>query len=209
MRKNVDYKLEDIQNILSPVFEDQGFYFNPSQNQFIKNSKIGYSTVILYPQVSGTKYLVDIHLGSRVDEVEKLVFSFFRELPAANNLSVTASVPYKKLIQEKHPRIFASTDLELMQQLEKFHKFMDKDGFKFLENLESLLFLNDAFNTTPEKPIIYQYNPVMRAFRGVAIAKLLYRPIGDLASVYRNKVLKNVATNSQKEKFEEFVSSII
>jgi hypothetical protein len=34
--------------------------------------------------------LVDTHLGSRVDEVEKLVFSFFRELPAANNLSVTA-----------------------------------------------------------------------------------------------------------------------
>jgi hypothetical protein len=96
-----------------------------------------------------------------------------------------------------------------MQQLEKFHKFMDKDGFKFLENLESLRFLNDAFNTTPEKPIIYQYNQVMRAFRGVAIAKLLHRPIGDLASVYRNKVLKNVATNSQKEKFEEFVSSII
>ena len=45
MRKNVDYKLEDIQNILSPVFEDQGFYFNPSQNQFIKNSKIGYFSI--------------------------------------------------------------------------------------------------------------------------------------------------------------------
>jgi len=79
MRKNVDYKLEDIQNILSPIFEKRGFSFNPAQNQFIKNSKIGYSTIILYPQVSGTKYLVDIHLGSRVDEVEKLVFSFFRE----------------------------------------------------------------------------------------------------------------------------------
>ena len=209
MRKNVDYKLEDIQNILSPIFEKRGFSFNPAQNQFIKNSKIGYSTIILYPQVSGTKYLVDIHLGSRVDEVEKLVFSFFRELPAANNLSVTASVPYKKLIQEKHPRIFASTDLELMQQLEKFHKFMEKEGFKFLEKIESLVFLHESFNNSPEKPIIFQYNQVMRALRGIAIAKLLNKPLGDLASNYRNKVLYNLATDSQKEKFEEFVSSII
>jgi len=204
-----EYQLEDINKILSPVFEKHGFEYYTPQKQFIKATKTGYVTVILFPQISGTKYLVDIHLGSRIEEVEKLVYSYLRELPGLHNYSITASVPYKKLTQEKHPRIFASTELELMKELEKFHLFMEEKGFGILSNLETLEFLDEAFNTTPSKPIIFQYNQIMRAFRGVALAKLLNKPIENLAAEYRKKIIDVFGTDDQKKKYQDFVSSII
>lgn len=209
MSTTVDHKLEDVYEILTPLFEKQGFHFYAPKHQFVKDTDTGYITVILYPQVSGTKYLVDIHLGARIDRVEEMIYPFLRHLPGYYNHSITTSMPYGKLTNTNHPRIFASNNTELMKGLEDFHHFMENEGFILLHEMAMTSFLEEKFNKTPHLPSDFQFNNVLRAFRGIALAKQEEKPLEELIEVYRTSAIQVYGNELVAKQFEAFCEELV
>ena len=188
----------------------QGFMapygYDPVQslNQFRKDIPGGFHCVIFSASPYPDGLLLEAHVGLRNNAVEDTVFPLLNGLPGFQPDSMTLVAPLGRLFGEHPERFSLQSPADEQQALARIQLQLERRGFSFLRQIQTLRALDELFNAHPTAPLRLVHNQFHRCFRGLAIAKLNQR--GDfmkLAGIYRNQLYRLGAPEYVVDHFEK------
>ncbi|WP_338790919.1 hypothetical protein V9L05_22555 (plasmid) [Bernardetia sp. Wsw4-3y2] len=195
---------------LIPFFREWGFEYIDVYSQFRKTDKIGFQNVILSISQYETEIWIEVTLGIRKDEVERITQPFLSNPTDFQNQTTTISVSVGKLNQNPYFRYKAENEEDLEVCAEELIKFMSEEGMIFLEEKNSMQELDLAFNRIPKRPILYIYNQHHRFFKGIVLAKITNNPrYEELVELYYRSLVIQKANETIQANFKRLVNFLV
>lgn len=187
-------------------FERKGFNPNEGLFQFKKDNLAGFDTVIISLSEYDSDFLIEFHLGKRIDKVEKFASAYLDYPSDFSNYSMTIVCSFARLNSRKFQRFTISNYEDLKKIAEEMDDFLNKRGFRVLEQWSSLTNLNSVYNEDPYSMNMF-YNPFTKAVRGTIINKF----IGDeryelLQQVYKSILHKNGVPERSIQEYQRLSS---
>ena len=195
---------------LLPFFKEWGFEYIDVYSQFRKIDKMGFKNVILSISQYEDEIWIEVTLGIRKDEVERLTQPFLSSLSDFQNHTTTISVSLGKLNQNPYFRYKAENEEDLEVCAEELMKFMTEEGMTFLEEKNSLQELDLIFNKLPKVPILYVHNQFHRFFKGIVLAKITNNPKYDeLVELYYRTLIHQKANETIQSNFKRLTAFLV
>lgn len=195
---------------LIPFFKEWGFEYIDMYSQFRKKDKMGFQNVILSISQYETEIWIEVTLGVRKDEVERITQPFLSNLTDFQNQTTTISVSVGKLNQNPYFRYKAENEEDLEVCAEELIKFMTEEGMIFLEEKSSMQELDSAFNKIPKQPILYIHNQHHRFFKGIVLAKITNNPrYEELVELYYHSLVIQKANETIQANFKRLVNFLV
>ncbi len=195
---------------LLPFFKKWGFEYIDVYSQFRKIDKMGFKNVILSISQYEDEIWIEVTLGIRKDEVERLTQPFLSSLSDFQNHTTTISVSLGKLNQNPYFRYKAENEEDLEVCAEELMKFMTEEGMTFLEEKNSLQELDLIFNKLPKVPILYVHNQFHRFFKGIVLAKITNNPKYDeLVELYYRTLIHQKANETIQSNFKRLTVFLV
>ena len=179
-----------IQNALSPFCTEKGFQYLARQNQFRRSTPTGFEAIILSVSHYDDLSLLEIHLGIRNEQIERLAFPFTNgvESFAPDSLTIVSSIGKLKGVKyERHELI----DLPSIKQVSsQIIDFLQSKGLAFLENYASITQIDAALNLAPQTPTPLMPNQAHRCLRAITAARLNdHSQFEQLTLTYRQRLI--------------------
>ena len=195
---------------LIPFFKEWGFQYIDAYSQFRKTDKMGFKNVILSISKYEEEIWIEVTLGIRKDEVERITQPFLSNSIDFQNQATTISVSLGKLNQNPYFRYKAENEEDLEVCAEELIKFMTEEGMIFLEDKNSLQELDLTFNKVPKRPILYVHNQFHRFFKGIVLAKITHNPKYDeLVELYYRSLIFQKANETIQANFKRLVAFLV
>ncbi|WP_338766298.1 hypothetical protein WAF17_03490 [Bernardetia sp. ABR2-2B] len=195
---------------LIPFFREWGFKYIDTYSQFRKTDKMGFQNVILSISQYEEEIWIEVTLGIRKDEVERITQPFLSNLTDFQNQTTTISVSLGKLNQNPYFRYKAENEEDLEVCAEELIKFMTEEGMTFLENKNSLQELDSTFNKVPKRPILYVHNQFHRFFKGIVLAKVTNNlKYDELVELYYRTLIHQKANESIQSNFKRLAAFLV
>jgi hypothetical protein len=195
---------------LIPFFKEWGFEYIDVYSQFRKTDKMGFKNVILSISHYETEIWIEVTLGIRKDEVERITQPFLSNFTDFQNQTTTISVSLGKLNQNPYFRYKAENEEDLEVCAEQLMDFMTEEGMTFLEEKNSLQELDLTFNKVPKHPILYVHNQHHRFFKGIVLAKITNNPKYDeLSEIYFRSLITQKANETIQVNFKRLVAFLV
>lgn len=195
---------------LIPFFKEWGFEYIDTYSQFRKTDKMGFKNVILSISQYEDEIWIEVTLGIRKDEVERISQPFLSNLSDFRNQTTTISISLGKLNQNPYFRYKAENEEDLEVCAEELTKFMTEEGMIFLESKNSLQELDLIFNKLPKRPILYVHNQDYRFFKGIVLAKITNNPKYDeLVELYYRTLIHQKANESIQDNFKRLTAFLV
>ncbi len=197
---------ENIHNYFKDYFEEKGFSIESNKWQFKKNNPKGFDTVIISLSEFETDYILEFHLGKRLNQIENFALAYLNYPTEFSKNSMTMFCSFARLKGKKYERY----SLQNFEDLEYIGKeldiFLNTLGLRVLEQWASLLNLNAIFNEDPYSLNMF-YNSFTKAIRGTIINRF----VGDeryelLEQVYRTILYKNGVPKQRVKDYEKLNS---
>ena len=183
----------------------KGLNYEPilARRQFRQHNESGYRSIVLSGAGKQSSE-ISVFLGIRINMVEDLVYQFTEGLQDYGLYSTTLLVPAKNITSKSQYFYLLNTESDIPEILHKIMKFLNEEGFKFLEEYSSVKALNELYNQPPNKKLAYITNEFHRALRGIVLAKLTQRPHWtELVGQYRSKLQKQGLPEARLQKYEQ------
>lgn len=191
-------------------FREWGFEYIDEYSQFRKMDKMGFKNVILSLSQYETEIWIEVTLGIRKDEVERISQPFLTNLSDFYNQTTTISISLGKLNQNPYFRYKAENEEDLELCAEQLIDFMTEEGMFFLEEKNSLQELDLIFNKTAKLPILYIHNQFHRPFKGIILAKITNNPkYESLVETYLSSLITQKANESIQTNFKRLVAFLV
>ena len=116
---------------LIPFFREWGFEYIDAFSQFRKTDKMGFKNVILSLSQYETEIWIEVTLGIRKDEVERISQPFLSNLSDFHNQTTTISISLGKLNQNPYFRYKAENEEDLELCADQLIDFMTEEGMFF------------------------------------------------------------------------------
>lgn len=168
------YDLKDISFFaaLKQLFEEEGFEYIPTQNQFKKHTESGFFNVILHPTRYEEMVYFDLHFGARINLVEQTISPYSHGLSGYKEESNTCITNLGKYLGKPHYKLKAANPQEMRETGAYLQRFFETEGLPFLYSLSDLAKVEHAFNAAPLKESVLAYPHELRCFRGITLAAL-------------------------------------
>ncbi|WP_375560338.1 hypothetical protein ACE193_21960 [Bernardetia sp. OM2101] len=171
---------------------------------------MGFKNVILSISQYDDEIWIEVTLGVRKDEVERITQPFLSNLSDFQNQTTTISVSVGKLNQNPYFRYKAENEEDLEVCAEELIKFMTDEGMTFLEMKSSYQELDLTFNRIPKRPILYIYNQHHRFFKGIVLAKITNNPrYEELVELYYRSLVIQKTNETIQSNFKRLVDFLV
>lgn len=172
---------------LAPLLEHEGFTLLPALKQFRKPTMAGFVNIIVSFSAYQHETWLEVHLGNRIDEVEKLAQQYLNNLTDYRSECNTLIVSVGRLKHLRYFRYRICTPDDLNDAADNIRQFMLAEGLPFLNELTHLKKTEKLLNKNPQKTCPYLYNQVHRCFKGAIAACLVQSPrLEQLLEMYRH-----------------------
>lgn len=173
MKRGVIQNLEDFLNDFQ-YFKLQGY--DVFQNPFQGGSKL----IVINSTPYEDGLMLEIQLAVRIDKLEELIFSFYKQ--ETDKLSLSYYKRLSQLISEMPKRNFIQNEIDLSKILAEVENALVKKGFKWLDELSNIKTFSNylievVFNSIQKPSNIFklcQRSYLMRILLGERITDALF-----------------------------------
>lgn len=197
---------EELLKRLSRYFSAYRYSLLIAQNQFRKTTDHGFHNVILS---TGNEFpaLATLHLGIRLDMVERLVYQFTSGLAEYSPHSTTLITSAGRVLGQPYHEYSIEKAADINAVTREMEYFMESEGFIFLEKHGRVQSLNELFNDEPEKKSPYLTNELHRSLRGIILAKLTHRSNWpQLVATYRAQLTQRGTPEQLMQSYDQLAN---
>ena len=187
MKEKQYYYEKLLRQALDDFFYEKGFEYERAWNQYRKMLPCGFACYILSISPYEEDCIVEMHVGIRHDNVEKIAFHYTKGLRDFSDNSMTLVTSMGKIMGKNYFRYAIKDAASLKNVVKDMMQQVDIHGMKFLDSVKDLTYLNELYNAAPLVKNPFLHNEINRAMRGIAIAKLTHHTdLEALVAVYRH-----------------------
>ncbi len=195
---------------LQSYFEDYGFELLAEKKQFRKKTSYGFRNVIFTLTNYGEELWLEVNIGVRHHEIEKLAQQFLSNSKDFWEDTNTLIISIGKYNDAKYFRFKILNDEDLDITCKAVKDFLTNQGFAFLKKSESIKAINQVLNKEYHLPCKYVYNQIHRCFKGLIASKMASdNNFWDISEHYRNQVMKLGGTDEEVMAYERLLSYLL
>jgi len=163
-------------------------------NQFRKNTDSGFQNIIINPSIYPHYINFELSFGSRINIVEETILPYTTGLKGFKAERNTAITSLPKYLKQPRLRLRAKDEKEMEEVIRYIRIFFEKEGFLFLNSLQNIKKVEEAFNEQPEEESLIAFDHELKSFRGLTLATMVQNPRwNELRKIYSQNLQRHNA----------------
>ena len=175
-------KLLDYYN---PIFAEIAYRRIRDSGQFRLETEQGFKTFMVSISEYQDGAYVELHLGTRIHEIENFVARYIRMLPEYGSDISTIMTSMARVQGISYKRYFIDSSEALKESFDEVEMLVNDIGIERLDYWQNMQTLNKVFNNDPYDLSLI-YNPFNKSVRGLVLARFSANPnYEDLVKKYK------------------------